>query len=135
MIRGVSTEFVFDLPCNFTDLHTAQIVFWQEDYHGLSDSRPLPIIKVLGQCKQGDKPTQLSVELNREETMRFADDRKAYVQLTGVKNDGHDIGHKKETITVYPIYDDSILNEDLLPTPDYNGWVYLDGHEIDEGEW
>jgi hypothetical protein len=37
-------------------------------------------------------------------------------------------------ITVYPIYDDSILGDDIAPTPpggdDEEGWVILDGETI-----
>lgn len=126
MIRGTNAKFRFDLPCNFSDLKSANIVFWQDGNNGPSAERPLPIKKVLEQCEQGDETKQLVVILSQEETLRFTETRKAYAQLMATdKNDTPIICHKK-MITVDPIYDESILGE-ILPTPDYDDWVYLDG--------
>jgi hypothetical protein len=142
MIRGVSAEFIFDLPCQYLDLKSAQVAFWQEDYYGPSDLRRLPIIKTLEYCKRGPKPTQLSVTLSREETARFTELRKAYVQFAGVKM-GFDangnavdqgIGHKKEMITVYPIHNSLEPGEIILPTINHNDLYFLDGGELFSGD-
>ena len=130
MIRGTNAQFKFKLPYNYSELSVVKIVFWQDDNDGPSLSRPLPIVKVLSQCVQCDSPKEISVTLNQEETLRFVDDRKAYVQLRGSTIDGINFGNRKTQITVYPVYDDSILDDEILPTPDYDGWVVLDGSTI-----
>jgi hypothetical protein len=120
---------VFDPYCLCTH-YIVKIVFWQDENNGPSLSRPLPIIKVLEQCSQCDSPKEISITLNQEETLRFVDDRKAYVQLRGSTLEGVGFGSRKRAITVYPVYDDSILDDEILPTPDYDGWVVLDGSNI-----
>lgn len=130
MIRGGNCEFRFNLPYNFSDLVTAQIYFWQDGYNGPSNDRPLPILKILEQCRQGSKPTELSVTLHQEETLRFTDKRKARAQLRAVTNAGIPIISKTQLFAVYPSYDDAILDEEVWPTPDYNGWVILDGERV-----
>lgn len=130
MIRGGNCEFRFNLPYNFSDLATAQIHFWQDGYDGPSNDRPLPILKILEQCRQGSKPTELSVILHQEETLRFTEKRKAQAQLRAVTTTGIPIISKKQMFTVYPSYDDAVLDEEVWPTPDYNGWVLLDGESV-----
>lgn len=118
MIRGTNAGFKFKIPCNYSDLDAVTITFWQANNNGPSEDRPLPIIKVLEQCSQTDAPNELYVELNEEETLRFNDDRKAYVQMLAVDINGTTTASKKKEITVYPIYDDSLLNDGIVPTPD-----------------
>ena len=130
MIRGTNAQFVFKLPYNFNQLASAKIMFWQNYNNGPSISRPLPIIKILSQCSQSKTPNELCVTLNQEETLRFVDDYKAYVQLRAVTVDGIPIASKQKTITVEPAYDDSVLDDDVIPTPEYNGYIYLDGQTI-----
>lgn len=131
MIRGTNAQFIFKLPYNFNQLDSAKVMFWQNDNDGPSMSRPLPIIKILPQCSQSKEPNELCVTLNQEETLRFVDDRKAYVQLRATTFDGIPIASRKKAITVDPAYDDSILDDDdIIPTPEYNGYVYLDGQTI-----
>ena len=130
MIRGTNAQFKFRLPYNFSELSKVKITFWQPDNSGPDISRPLPIIKVLEQCSQSDVENELCVTLNQEETLRFVDDRKAYVQLRAATKDGIPIASREKMITVYPVYDDSILDDEILPTPDYDGMVYLDGSTI-----
>lgn len=134
MIRGGNVEFRFGLPCNFDDLVTAQIYFWQDGYNGPSNDRPLPILKILEQCRKGSKPTELSVILHQEETLRFTDKRKARAQLRAVTNEGTPIISLEQLFTVYPSYDDAVLDEEVWPTPDYNGWVILDGESVTQEE-
>lgn len=130
MIRGTNAQFKFKLPYNFLELSSAKIVFWQEGYNGPNTSRPLPIVKILPQCTQSDMPNELCVTLNQEETLRFIEDRKAYAQLRATTIDGIPIASKEKMITVYPICDDSILDDEILPTPEYDDWVFLDGYSI-----
>lgn len=132
MIRGTTAQFKFNLPYNVSDIATAKINFWQENYSGPNPTRPLPIVKVLSQCSESNVPDELLVFLNKEETLRFLDDRKAYVQLHAKTKDGTAFASKQEMITVYPVYDDSILDDDILPTPtpDYGDIIILDGEPI-----
>lgn len=132
MIRGTTAQFTFRLPYNVVDVSVVKIIFWQENYSGPSAQRPLPIVKNLQQCNQIGAPNELTVKLTKEETLRFVDDRKAYVQLQGKTNDKAAFACKKETITVYPVYDDSVLDDDIVPTPvpDADGIVVLDGQSI-----
>lgn len=129
MIRGTNQPFKFDLPCNFSDLQSVKIVFWQEGYNGPEKTRPLPILKRLTDCMQGQKSNQLVVTLNAEETLRFSDKIKAKTQLWGATNSGAPVASIAHLITVYPIYDDSIIDEELLPVTS-DDVVPLDGQEI-----
>lgn len=131
MIRGTNAQFKFKLPYDYSDLEIVKITFWQPENNGPSSNRPLPIIKVLQQCSPTDISNELSITLNQEETLRFSEKRKAYVQLRAITTDGIPIASIKKQLTVYPIYDDSILDEEIIPTPDYDGWVFLDGSTID----
>ena len=132
MIRGTTAQFKFKLPYNVSELQVVKINFWQENYSGPSPARPLPIVKVLSQCSESNAPDELLVFLNKEETLRFLDDRKAYVQLRAKTKEGTAFGCKKEMITVYPVYDDSVLDDEILPTPTpgYGDLVILDGSTI-----
>lgn len=132
MIRGTNAQFKFKLPYNFSELKTVKITFWQDGNNGPGSNRPLPIIKVLDQCSQSDMPNELCVTLNQEETLRFVDDRKAYAQLRAMTIDGIPIASKEKMITVYPVYDDSLLEDEILPTPEYDGWIFLDAQPINQ---
>ena len=142
MIRGGSIGFKFALPCQCQDVKNVRIICGQTNNNGPSPGRPLPIVKVLSQCQMGQDPPYLSVRLNQEETLRFSDKRKAYVQLRGETKDGSPIICHKHYINVYPVADDSILDGDVVlptPTPDIE-WVYLDGKPVmyagqDNEEW
>lgn len=111
MIRGTTAEFKFNLPCEFNDLNYVKITFWQLDNAGTVSS-PLPIIKYKNSCSYGVDPKELHVSLTQEETLRFSDQTKMFVQLRASANDGTVFASKQERFTVYPIYDDSILTPD-----------------------
>jgi hypothetical protein len=131
MIRGTDTQFIFNLPYQCSDVDFVKIIFWQPENNGPSVDRPLPIVKLLEQCHRTDSSCQLCVVLDREETLRFSEKRKAYVQLRGTNKNGVEFGCYKKTITVYPTIDDSLLDdESVLPSPTYGGYVSLDGQNI-----
>ena len=129
MIRGTTAQFKFRLPYNLSDISIIKITFWQEGYGGPDSTRPLPIVKILDQCTRSDLPNEIIATLNKEETLRFVDDRKAYVQVQGKTIDKVAFASKQVLVSVYPVYDDSILDEEIVPTPgpDINGIIYLDG--------
>lgn len=133
MIRGTTAQFKFNLPYNYSDLSLVEVTFWQPGNKGPDEvTRPLPIVKVLGQCSACENANEISTTLTEEETLRFSEETKAYVQLRAQTYDGITFATKQETITVYPIYGDGTLDENILPTPSYDGWIYLDGHPIVE---
>lgn len=138
MIRGTTAQFKFQLPYNISDLDVVKITFWQNNYYGPDTTRPLPIVKVLSQCSETNVPNELLVFLNKEETLRFLDDRKAYVQIQGKTKEGSAFASKQEMITVYPVYDDSILDDDIIPSPSPgpgdDGYIVLDGSVITDWE-
>ena len=127
MVRGTTAQFKFKLPYNYSDLSLAKIVFWQPGNNGPSETRPLPIVKVLNQCSVFNNSNEISITLTEEETLRFSEKSKAYVQLKAKCIDGNTFASKKEVITIYPVYDDNILEDEILPTPSDDGWVVLDG--------
>ena len=51
MVKGTTTQFRFQLPCDFQELDIVKITFWQEHNNGPTPSRPLPIIKTKEQSK------------------------------------------------------------------------------------
>ena len=128
MVRGTTAQFKFNLPYDFNDLKVVKITFWQPGNNGPEKKRPLPIIKGLESFVESQTPKELSVTLTQEETLRFSDKTKAYVQLRATSIDGHSFASKQETLTVYPVYDESILDDGAItPPPSDDGWSYLDG--------
>lgn len=127
MIRGTPATFRFNLPYNFADLALAKIVFWQDNNDGPSTSRPLPIVKQLAHCSQGNDPKQLKVTLNSEETLRFSEKYKASAQCIVAPNEGDAVACRPQTITVYPLHDDAIL-EEILPASYYDEWAHIEGN-------
>lgn len=130
MIRGTYAQFKFKIPYDCSDLSLVKITFWQPGNQGVSTDRPLPIVKVLSQCNTTDNPNEVVVTLNQEETLRFSDKTKAYVQLRASCKDGIAFGSRKKEITVYPVYDDTILEDGIMPSPSDDGWIILDGGTI-----
>lgn len=120
MIQGADAQFKFNIPYKCSDLKSAKIVFWQPENNGPSALRPLPIIKTLEECITADK--QLSVILDREETLRFSDKRKAYVQLMGTTLKNVTFASPQRMITVYPICDESL--------DEHEEYIYLDGRMV-----
>ena len=134
MMRGEDKIFRFKLPCNCDDLKWANVVFSQSNNNGPSPNRPLPIIKTL-ECREvSQNPTHFCVKLNSEETLRFSDRLKAYVQFSGQTTDGRRVVGQRWLFNIYPVVDDSIFDgEHILPTPTPNDeWIYLDGAAIIE---
>lgn len=130
MVRGTTAQFKFSLPYNYDQIEVAKIVFWQPGNSGTTEN-PLPIYKTLAHCVQTKNPNELSVTLNPTETLRFSEKFKARAQLSATTYEGVRFASKQEIITVYPLYDDSILGDVIPPTQsDYGDWIVLDGETI-----
>ena len=127
MIRGTTAQFKFKLPYAKEELEWVTIKFWQNN----NPNKYLPIIKNLDHCDEFT-PKELCVSLIPEETTLFVDKYKAYTQLRAQANDGTVFGSRPILITVYPMPDD-IINEDIilpLQPDDGETWIILDGENI-----
>lgn len=109
MIRGTTAQFKFKMPYEYDEVTTIKIIFWQPGNPGPSSDRKLPIEKTRDHCEKTTVSTECSVKLTQEETLRFSEKTKAFVQLRAMAKDGTVFATKQEPITVYPLYDDSIL--------------------------
>ena len=84
---------------------------------------------ILGESGHG-KSTSLR-NLNPEETSRFSDQLKAYVQLRAQTEDGITFASNQELITIYPINNEMIAEDPDLPVPEPgDSVVLLDGSTI-----
>ena len=134
MVKGTTTQFRFQLPCDFQELDIVKITFWQEHNNGPTPSRPLPIIKTKEQCSTFGSKKVLAVTLNQEETLRFSTDRKAYVQFRAVAWDGTASASRPTQIKIYSVYNDEIIGDIVKPTPDpgEDDFTILEGGNITE---
>ena len=130
MIRGTTDTFKFKFPCDCSEIQSVKIVLWQEGNSGPAENRPLPIVKTLECCIINHNDREMHVTLSQEETLRFSDRRKGKVQIRSQTNSGLCIGSKTTLFSVYPLYDDSILGDIILPTPDSEDIIILDGQYI-----
>lgn len=132
MIRGTTAPFRFKLPFQKSELRWVTIKFWQDGNLG-SPEGSLPITKKLVHCSStADDSYELYVVLDEAETMQFSDQTKAKVQLRAQAHDGTTFASRQQSITVYPINDDIIGDDDPGEFPDVNdeGLVILDGSAI-----
>lgn len=132
MIRGTTASFKFKLPYAKDELRWATIKFWQPN----NPSTLLPITRTLEHCQTTDNSSELCVSLTAEETSRFIDKYKAKLQLRAQHlNSGTVFGTKPQLFTVYPMSDDILEENPILPDETPEGIVILDGNTIvsDEG--
>lgn len=132
MIRGTTAQFKFKLPYDVCNISVVKVTFWQTGNNGPSASRPLPIVKTMDQCSKCNASNELLVVLNKEETLRFSDKLKAYVQFHGKTLEGTAFANEPELIPVCPICDDSVLDDVVIPTPGpEDDIIILDGSIIE----
>lgn len=132
MIRGTEAAFRFKLPCSFDDLSWVEVKFWQRNYYG-TEKHPLPIIKTkIDCCAYGTNA--MIVKLTAEETARFSNTKKAYVQMRA--NNGATFGCKEKEIIVYAMddglidaADDYIILDGGIVT-DEEDYTILDGNNV-----
>ena len=141
MTRGTTAQFRFTLPYSKYDVGKVEVVLWQPNNSGLKEDYPLPIKKNYVQdiAENGSVITggpwnwvddyTLAVKVWEQETLTFSDKYKAMVQLRGSAN-GLTFASPQEYITVYPIHGDEPMGDDVIPTPDTEGWTVLDGEKI-----
>lgn len=74
---------------------------------------------------------ELHFILTAEETMRFSDKHKAKMQFRArLLSNGRIIGCTPRAITVYPINDDLLDEDVVIPEVDSEGWVIFDGGSV-----
>ena len=141
MTRGTTAQFRFTLPYSKYDVDKVEVVLWQPNNSGLNEEFPLPIKKnyVQNIANNGSVITSgpwnwvddytLSVKIWEPETLTFSDKYKARVQLRGSAN-GLTFASPQEYITVYPIHGDDLMGDNIVPTPELEGWTVLDGEKI-----
>ena len=129
MIRGTVQPFKIILPCLNTELEWIKIRFSQ------SNNPNLPIIKQKEDC--GPRNTQnafdgtnvLYVTLSAYDTAQFSDKYKAKMQLRAKPIDGMEFGMLEQLITVYPMPDD-LIDPDIVIPEASDDWVVFDGGSI-----
>ena len=127
MIRGTTAQFKFKLPYPKSELAWATIKFWQTN----NPSSLLPINKQLSHCDAPEDEMKLCVSLTPDETRRFSEKYKAQVQMRAQHGpSGTIFGNRTALITVYPMRDDIIDEDPMLPAEDESGWIVLDGETI-----
>ena len=132
MIRGTTAQFRFKLPCKKSELGWATIKFWQPGNTGIGGS--LPITRRLEHCSGSSDAEELCVSLLPEETMRFSDKSKARVQLRACKGendaDGTVFASHVQLITVYPINEEILEDDDITDVETEGDYIILDGQPI-----
>ncbi len=131
MIRGTTEQFQFKIPYKYEEVEYVEITFLQEDVFGTADA-PFPIKKYLNACDDTTGTNILRIVLHPNETMRFIDTKKAFVQLVGRTFEGNVFSHRKHQITVYPVCSDHIFAPISPPVTD-DGWLIIDGGVIVDG--
>ena len=127
MIRGTNAQFKFKLPYEKSELAWATIKFWQPG----NMSSYLPITKKLEHCETTDNPTELCVSLTAEETKRFSEKYKAKVQMRAQHAiNGTVFGNRPKLVTVYPMNDEILEEDPMMPAENEDGWIILDGEAI-----
>lgn len=125
MIRGTTALFKFKLPYAKQDIVWTTIRFSQTD----NKNQRISIAKNLKHCDSPEDSNILCVSLTALETMRFSDKVKAKVQLRGQAKDGTIFSLKPKLITVYPI-DEDLLTDDIIVPEEENGWIIIDSGSI-----
>ena len=132
MIRGTTASFKIKLPYTIGELEWVTIKWWQDGNPGTLIA-PLPITKKMTDCstvENADTSKELYVSLTAEETMRFSDKHKAKMQMRAkLLATARTFGCKPRLITVYPMNDD-LIDDDIIMPEDDGGWIVLDGESV-----
>ena len=124
MIRGTSTTFKIKLPVAINDCTWIRIKFWQPN----NPSELLPITRTKDHCSTTDDPTELLVSLTAEETARFSDKYKGKMQYRALHEGSSTVfGNLPWLFTVYPMRDDIIEEDPILPPVNEENLLIFDG--------
>lgn len=127
MIRGTTAQFKFKLPYTKAELEWVTIKFWQPN----NPNKFLPITKDKSMCGGDPDSKEIYVSLTAEETSRFSDKYKAKAQLRALHSaSGTVFGSRTQLITVYPMSDDILEENPMLPTEIKEDWVIFDAGTV-----
>ena len=120
MIRGTTAPFKFNVPYDTSTISTMVATFSQKHNNGTAEE-PLPIEKWYikdygaGEVIRNDgfafsdtNPNEIQTSLTEEQTLRFSDKEKAYMQIRvqfATDEGTRVVGSKPVKITVYPVND------------------------------
>jgi hypothetical protein len=141
MIRGTTAPFKFKVPYAWSDICAIEATFSQKK----DDGNQLSIIKEYdtrwgenvnpgGFTPDEKDPYVIYVVLDPEETLCFSDKRKAQVQIKVYCQHKGTVANRPAMFTVYPINNDSILEDAGEPAPGDNGMRILDAGKISGGD-
>lgn len=127
MIRGTTALYKFKLPYPKSELAWATVKFWQPN----NLSTLLPITKTLEHCGLSDDAYELCFSLTAEETSRFLDKYKAQMQLRAQHGPSATVfGMKPRSIVVYPMNDEILEENPMLPPENADGVIIFDGETV-----
>lgn len=130
MVRGTTAQFKFNLPYPQNELRWVTIKFWQSN--NPSDYLPITVKFASDELVNSDSK-ELYVSLRGDETAKFSDKYKAKVQLRAQHSEsGTVFGSRPQLFTVYPMLDEILEEDPLMPAENAEGWVVLDGEMIGE---
>lgn len=130
MIRGTTAQFKFQLPYSVSECPSIDVYFWQPN----NPNTLLPIKKTKADRVLSMDALEFIIQLTAEETKRFVDRYKAKMQLRAQHISGTSFGTKPQLITVYPMPDDLIIDDESTPIipPATDEFIIIDGGSIIE---
>ena len=137
MIRGTNVRFTFTIPkeINIEDISYIEVIAWQNGYKGTTVA-PLPLKKRYtnqdwdSALLDNDDDYTLVVVLTSEDTARFTDKLKGYIQCkVGLTGKGAYATHEQK-FTVYPMHSDMVGGDIVDSNTNNEGFIILDGQTI-----
>ena len=142
MIRGTTAPFKFTVPHPFNEITKIVATFKQKHNKGIGN--PLPIVKIYdvsygeprndGFAALDPESTEIHTSLNPEETLRFSDKEKGYVQVQVYYQDRNIVvGNTPQKFTVYPVFNDTPI-VDIEPSEIIGETYIFDAGVVSGGE-
>ena len=141
MVRGTTAPFKFNVPYVWEDICALEATFTQKQ----DDGNQLVIIKEYdtrwggninpgGFAPDTNNLNVVYVSLDPVETLQFSDKRKAQVQIKAYAPGYGTVASKPVKFTVYPVNNDSILEDPGTPSPTDKSVRVLDAGKISGGD-
>ena len=141
MVRGTTAPFKFNVPYEWSEICAIEATFTQKKDDGSQlsivkqyDTRWGENINPGGFTLDDKNPNIIYVVLDSAETLMFSDKRKAQVQIKVYCSQKGTVANKPVRFTVYPINNDSILEDIGTPKPGDSSVRILDAGKISGGD-
>lgn len=141
MIRGTTAPFKFKIPYAWSDICAIEATFTQKKDDGSQlsiikryDTRWEANVNPGGFTPDDNDPYVIYVILDPEETMRFSDKRKGLAQIKVYCPGKGTVGNPPERFPVYPVINDSFLEDVGEPLPNQDNVLILDAGKISGGD-